>query len=104
VLSIYHTLFDQMPVGVIGIDSDSEIVSMNERARQTLGLSFAPLGESAEMVLPGIYGCQNMESECCCITVAGKQVKVLSKKIREEGSDGVMLILVLLEGGASENG
>lgn len=104
VLSVYHTLFDQMPVGVIGIDSDSEIVSMNERARQTLGLAFAPLGEPAETVLPGIYGCLNRplasESERCCITVAGKQVKVLSKKIREAGSDGVMLILVLLEGGS----
>lgn len=104
VLSIYHTLFDQMPVGVIGIDRDCEIVSMNESARQTLGLAFAPLGEPAEAVLPGICGCLNSQleraAECCSISVAGKKVKIITKKMHAEGSDGVMLILVLLEGGA----
>lgn len=54
VLSVYHTLLDQMPVGLIGVDRDREIVSMNKRAQDILGLSMAPSGESAVEVLPGL--------------------------------------------------
>lgn len=104
-LSVYHMLLDQMPVGVIGIDHDDEIVSMNERACQMLGLSVSPLGEPAEVVLPGIWGCMKnsrsgIDTECCVITAVGKKVQVISKRLHQGSADGVMLILVLLEGGA----
>lgn len=104
VLSVYHTLLDQMPVGLIGIDHECEIVSMNEFARQMLGLSVAPLGEPATVVLPGIYDCLNGECdtkpEACSFTLNGKQVQVLTKHLNSESMEGVMLILVLLEGGS----
>lgn len=103
VLSVYHTLLDQMPVGLIGIDHNYEIVSMNEFARQMLGLSVAPLGEPAAVVLPGIYDCLNnaceKKIENSTFTLNGNQVQVLTKHLNSEGVGGVMLILVLLEGG-----
>jgi len=101
VLTTYHTLLDQMPIGLIGIDRADEIVSMNECARQMLGLSVAPLGEPAAMVLPGIYdgisSQPDKSSECYSITVADKEVQILSKKLHGHGAEGVMLILVLQE-------
>lgn len=104
VLSVYHTLFDQMPVGLIGIDHECEIVSMNERACQMLGLSVAPLGEPAAVVLPGIYDCRSGDNdnatETSIFSLNGKQVQVLSKRLSCEGVGGVMLILVLQEGGS----
>lgn len=102
-ISAYHTLLDQMPVGLIGIDRNSEVVSMNERARLILGLSVAPLGESATSVLNGIYDAVLRhyipKQENCIITVNEKQIRVLTKFLQEGKSDGVMLILVLLEEG-----
>lgn len=103
-ISAYHTLLDQMPVGLIGIDRNSEIVSMNERARLLLGLSIAPLGESAASVLNGIYDTVPdhyiPDQENRIITINAKQIRLLTKFLHEDKSDGVMLILVLLEEGA----
>lgn len=102
-LSVYHTLLDQMPIGLVGIDRDYEIVSMNERARQILQLSVAPLGEPAALALPGLGCCFSGECshdpERCTIVVDGKQVQVICKQLHQDGVEGVMLILVLLEGG-----
>jgi two-component system NtrC family sensor kinase len=101
VLSAYHTLLDQMPVGLIGIDQEYEIVSMNERARQILGLSVSPLGEPASVVLPGIFDAtayQNaQESEKTLMTLNGVQIQIESKRLHEGSMNGVMLILALQE-------
>lgn len=103
ILTVYHTLLDQMPIGLIGIDQDSEIVSMNERARQMLGLSVAPLGELAAMVLPGIFEEEQDQvgsfPEDAVITINDTKIKVISKKLHDGEMEGIMLILVLLEGG-----
>ena len=103
VLSIYHTLLDQMPVGLVGVDRDRELVSMNKRAQEMLGLSMAPLGEPAVEVLPGLFGntaADSMEKlENCTLQIRGTTVQVVVKQLHNGEMDGVMLILVLSEGG-----
>lgn len=101
VVGIYHTLLDQMPVGLVGLDRDAEIVSINKRAQEMLGLSVAPLGEPACKVLPGI--CGDSSSDILCSISSGsfllneRQVQVLVKQLHEGTSEGVMLILVLMD-------
>jgi two-component system, NtrC family, sensor kinase len=101
VVTIYHTLLDQMPVGMVGLDRDAEIVSINKRAQEMLGLSVAPLGEPACKVLPGICG-DGSPDMICNITSASfwineRQVQVLVKHLKEGTSEGIMLILVLMD-------
>ena len=103
VLSVYHTLLDQMPVGLIGVDRDREIVSMNKRAQDILGLSMAPLGESAVEVLPGLFGnsaADNTEKlQNFVLQMRGTAVQVMVKQLHDGDMEGIMLILVLTEGG-----
>ncbi len=102
VLTVYHTLLDQMPVGLIGIDRDFEVVSINERARQILGLAVAPLGEPVAVVLPSIYSYlsnqRDVDSENSVITIDDRQVQIISRQLHDGKMEGVMLILILLEG------
>ena len=101
VLTIYHTLLDQMPVGLVGVDHDAEIVSINKRAQEMLGLSIAPLGEPACKVLPGLCGDSSPDSLCSMTSgsfwINDRQVQVLVKHLQEGTSEGVMLILVLMD-------
>jgi two-component system NtrC family sensor kinase len=101
VLHIYHTLLDQIPVGIVGVDSEMLIVSMNSRAQSLLGLSIAPLGELAGRVLPGIFDGGGLDSlaDSMIIDVHEKQVQVLFKKLQEGTREGIMMILVLLDSG-----
>ena len=99
-LAIYHTLLDQMPVGIIGIDSQLQIASMNSHARELLGLSIAPLGEQAERVLPGMFDQAGLDGfpDCMVLQTGERTIKVLCKRLVEGTSEGVMMILVLVEG------
>lgn len=101
VLTIYHTLLDQMPVGLVGVDRDAEVVSINKRAQEMLGLSVAPLGEPACKVLPGLCGDCSHDTICSISSgsfwVNERQVQVLVKHLHEGSLEGVMLILVLMD-------
>lgn len=102
VLSVYHTLLDQMPVGLVGIDRAGDIASMNEMSRKLLGLSVAPLGEPAAHVLSGICGdtsVNDFSDSPVTVKSGGRDIKVLVKRLQEDGTEGLMLIMVLLEGG-----
>lgn len=101
IVTIYHTLLDQMPVGLVGVDRDAEIVSINKRAQEMLGLSVAPLGEPACRVLPGLCGDGSPDTICSISSgsfwINERQVQVLVKHLQEGTSEGVMLILVLMD-------
>lgn len=99
-LAIYHTLLDQMPVGIIGIDSELQIVSMNSHARGLLGLSIAPLGELAERALPGMFDQAGLDAlpDCMVLQTGAKTIRVLCKRLVKGTTEGVMMILVLVEG------
>lgn len=104
VLSIYHALLDQMPVGLIGIDHEGEIVSMNNLARQILDLEGTPLAESAAAVLPEKMQALLLDTaeitEPVPLKLDGKQLLVLKKRLHQGEMDGVMLILIQMEGSA----
>ncbi len=101
ILSAYHTLLDQMPVGLIGVDSKGEIVSMNERACNMLGLSLAPLGEMFYQALPAFLDMasdsRGSKIKNNTLSINGRQIQVLLKNLKDEGMEGIILILVLLE-------
>lgn len=104
VVASYHTLIDQMPVGVIGVDKTGEVVSMNELAREMLGLSVSPLGEPASEALQVFFESDGSvvmpESGYFIAKVNNREIKVLVKRLQDGDSEGVILIMVLLEGGA----
>lgn len=99
IFQVYQTLLDQMPVGLVGLDRENDIVSMNKKAQELLGLSVAPLGEQCCRVLPGLCGVDNSISpgavESTILSVNNSEIKVLAKKLHEGEMVGIMLILVL---------
>jgi two-component system NtrC family sensor kinase len=102
VLSVYHTLLDQMPVGLVGIDKVGDIASMNEMARRLLGLSVSPVGEPAAHVLSGLWGdaaVMDAIDTPVAVKAGNRDIKVLVKRLHEDGTEGLMLIMVLLDGG-----